>query len=34
MMEDGYFGEEKLPEIQTDLLVELDEMARDAWVAG
>ena len=34
MIKDGYFGEEKLPEIQDDLLVELDEMSRDAWIAG
>ena len=33
MIEDGYFGEEKLPEIQADLLAELDEMLRDAWIA-
>ena len=34
MMEDGYFGEEKLSEIRADLLSELKEMAHDAWVAG
>ena len=33
MIEDGYFGHDKLPEVQADLLVELDEMSRDAWIA-
>ena len=34
MVEDGYFGEDKLPEIEADLLAELDEMSRQAWTVG
>ena len=34
MVEDGYFGKDKLPEIEADLLAELDEMSQKAWNVG